>query len=61
MPAIAMSVTRDDTYVLMAFGSDQSAAAVSFIETGGPTDEAIRIIPRWPNQPHKPHGHNGLA
>jgi hypothetical protein len=38
------AVTGDDTYVLMSAGADCFAAAVKFIEAGGPDTEALKII-----------------
>jgi hypothetical protein len=38
------AVTGDDTYVLMSAAADDFAAAIKFIQIGGDSDEAIRLI-----------------
>lgn len=37
-------VTTDDTYHLLASGEEQLSEAIKFIETGGSSDDATRII-----------------
>ena len=38
------SVTTDDTYHLLASGEEHLSEAVKFIETGGNSDDATRIV-----------------
>lgn len=52
------AVTGDDTYLLMASGGEHVSEAVRFIEEGGSTDDATRIIAALARlTPNRLYGH----